>query len=353
MPALTVAIVGSADAGRLADYNPAIREPEKAHSVARNVGRELARAGCRIVVYSSGDDQGSKFIESSVVEGFVAANPGADKAIEIRYASDQEPGRFPGEEENPKLFERRPDGSGHWEVSFYRSLLDVDGMILLGGGKSTLIAGQIAIGARVPLMALGGFGGAAETVWKTLTVGVDLPDRKETELMGVSSGENWACAIVEGLLAQANRRGTIQPRGAQPIAIAAAVLVALALAAVALVWEGGLAVWCLCFAPFVAGAAGSGARTALEHRGQGKQLRRSVFVALSLGAVAGGMAGLLFAGSQMATSTATGDAVVTQARHLLPIAVGVGFVGGLAMDKVFRRLMGLEVVRDDWFRKGA
>ena len=353
MVALTVAIVGSADASRPDDYSPPLAQVDEAHVAARDLGAELARAGCRIVVYHSGVDDGPKFIESSVVEGFVAANPGADKAIEVRYSSDQEPPRFPGEEENPKLFQRRPDSSGHWEVSFYRSLLDVDAVVLLGGGKSTLIAGQIAIGARVPLMALGAFGGAAETVWKTLTVGVDLPERTESDLMGVYSGKGWASSVVASLLAQARRRGTIQPRAVQVVAMAAAALVAAALAGVALVWSAGFPGWCLCFAPFAAGAAGAGTRTAFEHRGQGKQLGCSILVALSLGAVAGGMTGLLFAGSQMAASTATGVAVAEQAGHLVPIATGVGFVGGLAMDKVFRRLMGLEVVREEWFAKGA
>lgn len=35
---------------------------------------------------------------------------------------------------SPELFDTRPSASDDWEVSFYRSLLNVDGVILIGVG---------------------------------------------------------------------------------------------------------------------------------------------------------------------------------------------------------------------------
>ena len=44
-----------------------------------------------------------------------------------------------------EYFNEKVDASSDWEVSFYRSLSKVDGLLVLGGGPSTLIAGQIAL----------------------------------------------------------------------------------------------------------------------------------------------------------------------------------------------------------------
>ena len=46
-----------------------------------------------------------------------------------------------------------------------------------------MIAGQVAIGTRMPLLALSRFGGGGAKVWKTLSAGEDLPNCGELDLM--------------------------------------------------------------------------------------------------------------------------------------------------------------------------
>jgi len=52
-----------------------MNDPKGARVAAERLGGELARRGCRLLVY------GGRFIEADVVRGFVAANPASDKSI--------------------------------------------------------------------------------------------------------------------------------------------------------------------------------------------------------------------------------------------------------------------------------
>jgi hypothetical protein len=61
MPGPLIAIVGSADKTR--QYDPQVNV-ELALTIAKELGHELAKQGCRLLVYG-----GSKFIESEVVKG--------------------------------------------------------------------------------------------------------------------------------------------------------------------------------------------------------------------------------------------------------------------------------------------
>jgi hypothetical protein len=49
-------------------------------------------------------------------------------------------------------------------------------VLLVAGGKSTLIAGQIAVARRLPIMAVDEFGGAATEIWRQLAQAA--PDTK-------------------------------------------------------------------------------------------------------------------------------------------------------------------------------
>src|SRR6185436_10309326 len=135
-----IAIVGDITAGRALD--PPLADAGKASKAAEELGAELAQRGARLLVY------GGPFLEAEVVRGFVAAKPKADHSILMWYTKDNEPPPFPEETNHPKLFERRAERGADWEVAFYRAITRADGIILMGGGNSTKISGQVAIGAR-------------------------------------------------------------------------------------------------------------------------------------------------------------------------------------------------------------
>lgn len=62
----SVVVVGSARPDR--KYTPEMREIDLVPAACEAVGRELARAGCDLVVFSSSDD----YIEKDVVHGYLA-----------------------------------------------------------------------------------------------------------------------------------------------------------------------------------------------------------------------------------------------------------------------------------------
>jgi len=139
-----------------------------ASDAAKAIGAELAKAGFGLVVYLS--DRRS--VEPHVVSGYIAALTAGGGAIRVRYAQSQRGQvKFDEETERREVFEHRLFPGDDWEAPFYRSLAEeegVDAVLLLGGGKSTLIAGQIAVARRLPILAVDAFGGSAEKIWNQL-----------------------------------------------------------------------------------------------------------------------------------------------------------------------------------------
>jgi hypothetical protein len=156
-----------------------------------------------ILVFSSDP----AFVEYDVVRGYLASKTKKEPgAIEVRYPPNLA-GLFPGEKPGNELFDRKPLGR-EWEVSFYPSLADVDGLLLIGGGYTTKVAGLIAIGARTPLLLLAGFGGAAEDILESLrTDRHSIATENELNLMAQQTWtDNSAARCIDALLMQASRR---------------------------------------------------------------------------------------------------------------------------------------------------
>src|SRR5215468_1599943 len=151
----------------------------KAHEAAEQLGRELAKAGFRILVYGSD----SAYLEAPVVKGYVGSQVAKNGSIQVRYPLHGQKPSFPEQQTHAKVFDFRPDSSPNWEISFYQSLSEVQGMILMGGGQSTMIAGLVAMGHRIAILALAAFDGTASEVWKALRSGRDLPTYEEISLM--------------------------------------------------------------------------------------------------------------------------------------------------------------------------
>lgn len=340
-PAPLIAVVGN------------VTTAPNAAAAAEELGRELAKAGFRILVYSSGPD----YLEGAVVKGYAVGRGARSGGIQVRYPLHGEKPSFPEQEAHKDLFEWRPHHSPDWEISFYQSLQEAQGILLLGGGQSTLIAGLVAMGHRIGILALAGFGGRSSKIWEALRPGRDLPTADEISLM---ARPDWSAEVaadcVQSLGAQLQRRDEeLRQRRLEELRQEAAVsrhaLVALglfvaAVLCVPIAWaleqSFTTLVWLLFVSPLLAGVAGSTIRLVFDLRQGALPLtRQSAITTAALGLVAGGVAGLLFVTAQMTVST---DLNAIQLWRLVPFGVVVGFIAGLTLDAVFRKLISADVV---------
>jgi hypothetical protein len=348
MPGPLIAVVGDTNPART--FSPALKDGTIAKKAAEELGAELARRGARLLVY------GGPFVEADVVRGFVSANPAADHSILMWYTKDQEPPPFAEEKTHPKLFQRRGQRGAEWEIAFYRSITKADGVILIGGANSTKISGQVAIGSRMPILTLASFGGAAASVWETLSAGEDLPTRDEIDLMARPWSEGSAAECVKALLAQHSRRRSSDTAPRPLLSFLAAVLFLAALAIVPWVWgQNAFAVWMLFLAPLLAGGAGGAIRPLIDHARRTSVVAPAVLGTVVLGLIAGGIAGVLFVTAQLTAQpelAVTGD-VAKYAQRSIPFAVAVGFGAGFTSDAVFGKLLGLDVVRVTGIEAGS
>jgi hypothetical protein len=144
---------------------------EEAKSIAKEIGGALAKAGMGLVVYYSNELS----LEPHVVSGYVAALPkGEGKgSIKVRFAQSQKGEvKFVEQDKHNELFDLQLFAGKEWEAPFYRSLVEedggVDGVLLMAGARSTLIAGQITVARSLPVLAIEQFDGAAGIIWTEL-----------------------------------------------------------------------------------------------------------------------------------------------------------------------------------------
>lgn len=357
MNRLLIAIVGDANK---CDF------PDLGRQAASQIGTALARRGCRIMVFSSSQ----AFVEWEAVQGYLKglSNKAEPRSIEVRYPIDLD-GRFPGEKPNDPLFVRTPQ-SGDWEASIYPSFARLDGVVLIGGGNTTKIAGLLALGSKTPLAALGGLGGAAQQVW-----GYARADRNSAasdDDLNLMASKDWsdrsASQFVQSLIDQHERRIELERLSAMDsterqrrkaltgLAIIGSLLFALvALALVESLAQGGLprsGLWLLFGTPAVAGASGAAVRVLWDHW---KQTNipvdiRPVVMTVALGFWAGGVAGALFALPQVWLQSTLELVLLSK---LAGFAAPVGLLAGLTLDKVFPKLINMDVPVDNGVLRGA
>jgi hypothetical protein len=355
-----VAIVGSVDPGR-ADYSPELKNVEVAKQACEELGRELAKAGCRIIVYSSDPE----YIEADVVRGYIASGLAKPKSIEIRYPQALDVGKSPSfseQETHPAVFDERPDTHPNWQVSFYASLKEASGILLIGGGNSALISGIVADMYRIPLVSIATFGGSAQNVW-TISLG-NLIAEEERRSMGAPAWKPDAAEkLVKSLLDQRQRllAEEMKIRQAQMIekkalnkrAIGAGTLVAAATSFTLLgtFWTPPNPILFGVFffgTPLLAGASGAIGRNLFDYlKGLPAQSPNATPVAVVLGMMAGLIAAVLFVIAQWASNPAVKDlgrAVPAGLNLLIPFELVIGFIAGLTLDMVFTKLKGTDVV---------
>lgn len=357
MTGFTVAIIGSIDPQRSKDLG--LRGLDEAAKAAVELGRELANAQMRIMVYSSD----AAFIEPAVVRGYIQSGKFAPNSIEVRYPFDSKQPSFPEQADHSGAFDFRVSTSRDWEVAFYQSMLDADAVIAIGGGNSTLIAGVIAIGLGRPVVAISGFGGAAAKLWSAIP-----PDRLLSDERAFMADQNWtpghAERVTRCLRAQRDRaaeaaaekaRASSRARSdANRRALIAAVLFIACLAVWPLAWiyAGGDRNWLiipLIGGALLAGASGATVRQILDPLQPGATADPTTGISVAfLGMVAGGMTALIFILSEMFALPDAADAKVAaeHAKRLVPFAIVIGFLAGLTLDVAFRKLRSEQTLTD-------
>jgi hypothetical protein len=342
-----VAIVGSVDKGRDIPYEPELTNSEDGERTAEMLGACLAIAGHGLIVYSAE----AGYVERDVVRGYVNTGKARDESIHVVYPHDQPAAAdFPERKTHEAVFALHPDRSSDWELSFYQSLAEADGIVLTGGGRSTLIAGIVARAFQIPLVAIPHFGASAKKVWASLVPGLDLPTQDGLDHMAQAPDEgvtgNWVASLKEQAEEHRRRR---RRRSGTTWTIASFILLlawvaTLPLGAILLhygdagaagggAWREGIFLALLFLAPALAGASGASVRMGLVGAGEFGLL--TVFLGAGAGVVAGG----LYIASQI-----VGGASLCNFVWLL-LAALIAFVGGLTFDRVFARLRKTNVLR--------
>jgi hypothetical protein len=340
-----IAIIGSLDEGR--DYDPELRDPRIGLRACRQLGERLAAEGFGLIVYSGNP----RFVEAGVVGGYAESAAARRHSIKLMVPMGSAHKVFAEADDKRELVHVINEPSTDWEVSFYRSLASVAGVLLIGGGRSTYIAGLIALSLRTPVVTLARFGGAAHLVWESLGRNRNEVTDDEFQLMAADWSDSSAGLAVTMFKDQARRgversqamRGS--SRRATASLIVSGVFFLLGLALIPLLFAikptatGNVAVL-IAAAVFVA-PVGAIIRNVM---GGGQHWLRTAV----LGMVAGAVACLLFIVAQVATSP---DALQgTGARTLLLFVVPISFVAGLTFDAVYNKLVAQDVVDVSAFR---
>jgi len=76
-----------------------------APAAAEALGRELAKAGLRILVCSSGEE----FLEGRAVRGYVASRVAGRRSVQVRYPLHGQKPAFLEQQTHAEVFDWRPD----------------------------------------------------------------------------------------------------------------------------------------------------------------------------------------------------------------------------------------------------
>ena len=339
-----IAIVGSVSPTRT-DYHDPVRDHTAAVTTAEVLGAELAEQGFGLIVYSAH----ANFIEADLVRSYVATGKAKKKSIRWVYPAGDRPPEFAEYKSHDDLFD--PDGrKGEWELAYYRSLKDAGGILLMGGGYSTLITGLLAMNYSIPMIAFRHFGGSAEKIWNYLEAGQSLMTQDSINLMGRLPRGDDIRRLILSFKEQATESHRRTRRGVWRALVAGLPLLLWVMSlplGYQLIGDAGsttpgsktLFLFLLFLVPLVAGASGATIRYALPSDEHPPPL------ATVLGAAAGAATGVLYIASQY-----VGGAPLHNFAWLLFAAI-FGFVGGFTFDQVFAKLRTVDAVRSDVFTR--
>src|SRR3954453_644202 len=338
-----LAVVGSVNSAR--GFDPPVQDADVGHEACVELGRELAAAGWDLTVYSSDPS----FIEGDVVRGYLAF--GGAGAGSIRLRAPHGTKHFEGLGIDPEVLDVRADPTGDWEVSFYRSLVASQGVLLVGGGYSTLVAGLLALTLRIPTLAVATFGGKAARVWERLAAERNDATEEDVSAMARAWHDDSARRLVRALeqqrIAREDRKraeessSRIESRRTVRALLVAGLLLVITAGLLAFVWSGptsaGLRVFALVLLPTLAAATGGLIRTSMD-------TNRDWLRAGVLGGAAGLVTGMVYVASQLVgVPDALNADQLDSVRRLLFFLLPIGFVAGLTFDAVYTKLRGADV----------
>ncbi|MFE9245922.1 hypothetical protein [Nocardiopsis sp. NPDC006938] len=330
-----IAVVGSVDASR--EYEPALSATDQVGAACHELGRELALAGYDLVVFA--DDE--HYVETLVARGYAAA-AAPDARIIAHPPRHQDYAPDLPEGSRVRVTTVRDTGA-EWEVPYYRTLFEVDGIVLAGGGRSTRVTGVVALAHGIPVVPLAAFGGAARQVWVYLDGSGEYVDREDVRALGESWSPGSARRITAVLRGQMERRAERRRererarrwgRLRESAGLVGAILLLLA-ALASIVLAGGpgpadpVGLSLLLAGPMCAAVSGALIRDSFGPA-------PSALRACARGLGAGAVSVLLYVAAQLLTVPEL--LAELDARRLLFFVVPVGFTAGFTFDLVFERL---------------
>ncbi|WP_143467088.1 hypothetical protein [Lentzea kentuckyensis] len=340
----TIVITGSGSLGRT--YEPNLKDGEMIPAASEAIGRELAKAGFDLVVFSSSEN----YIERDVVKGYLAEldaqHPG-EIVVHTPHSRDVDFGVPPHLKHVLKV---RKNPASEWEVSYYRALFEADSLLLIGGGRSTRIAGVMAMAQRMPVFAVACFGASALTVWQTFNEPKNDVTQDDLDLMGADWGDDSAARLVKSLQDQLTRRGEHRRQEQQReksarrsrTAHGVVALLSLGLAVFSIVLGAQttnftVALACVLGGPLLAAVGG-----AIVHD---MTVATSDFMlAVVRGAATGIASVLLYVVSQQVIATTALD--IAALHKLTWFVVAIGLLAGVTVDLVWARMRNADVLSD-------
>ena len=362
-PMKYIAIVGSISAGRELGANKAL--DEKIRQDAFEFGKELQKQGYGIVVYADYDE----FVDIHVVRGYIDGIV-VPKAGSIRlFTQSDVTSTFPIDDSKTPLpvdwLDIKTNSSPQWELSYYSSLGDAQGVLMLGGAQSTFVAGVLCLRNKWPILTIAETGGSAKAIWDIITVSpaftaddanqmgkpfrVDQMDQymkvlenqiSARERTKAKEEENEAQLLAELARYRFQNDYTRQTR-ARSIAIIIFLCLSVAsFAAVSILAQlnkvEGISIWgiqlLLVFCSISAGALGGVIRTVIDRRTDYTyRPSDNEMTVCALGATAGLVAGMLYVSTQILAG-ANNVGVVSMT------ALFIGLIAGLTTEKVFADL---------------
>ena len=318
---------------------------EEAIQLAEELGLELARAGLGIVIYFSDPLTLEPHVVRGYAKGLEGQSFGGAKPVKVRHSRKQTGEvKFPELDSRPELLDIVPDPNDDWEQSFYKSLVkadEVDAVLSMAGGTTTLIAGQIALSRPIPILAIDKIEGSTQKIRQVLAI---KDDNYPTTVSTPAEKVAWLKAQCDK-----KREQEIKERKEQQA------LKLMQSLKVRYIWSGSVLA-CFLFtvllgvkskpnpdyylfttilAMFFAGASGALARGLWRPSDNSTPLR-SFF----LGGLAGLLSGVAFLIPQLVNESGLmdiGNEVTKEAKTLFISVLTIALPAGLGFDAIFRK----------------
>lgn len=363
-----IAIVGSYNPARVDDLK--LRNHELAPQAGEQLGQALAKRGFHVIVYGSYP----YLLDGDVVRGYTSVVESEPDCIHVYFSQHAGQPRFGDLPSEDPRFRFQADRNENWEISFYQSIADIDGMLLLGGGSSALIAGIVALSHKKPIAVCADFGGEARKVWNALSTKNSPATDDEVSQMGnawTSTSADRMVAILENQIKRLEAEkakaaaddkqridkmleAQLDARRRSNVHLAASIIT-LALGLVVFAFtlaqpEIGSRFWqaLIFLTAILTGISGSTGTVLVEElTPTRRQKPRRITSTIGLGAIAGFATVGLFLLAQVVINPENTTPLEQPGlyQRLFMFTMVIGLIAGLTFESVFKRLREIDVVQ--------